>query len=165
MRDARAAAQLDVVGRDALDPSGHAEVDAEGLEVAPYPRAQRRRVGREELRPGLDEHDVQRLGGEAAVVARDDVSSELGEGTRHLDSRRTAADDHEGEEGRAGRGILEHDGPFEGPQHVVPERPRVLEVVEPEGGVARAGDAEVLRRSSRGHDEVGVGDAVAGRRW
>ena len=160
--DRLAARELDAIRRDPCDRGPGADLDAALEEIAARPLAQAGRERRQQLGSGLEEHEADRVGFDVPVVARYDVTPELGERARHLDARRAAADDDEREEGGARRRILGRLGLLEHPQDMVAEEARVLEIVEPQGRVARPRDAEVLGDSARCHDQVVVGEPVAG---
>ena len=119
------------------------------------------REDRQHARSGLDQDDARRARIDAAEIHGQRLARDLGDGARHLDAGRAAADDDEGQEaallGLIGRklGLLERE------QNAAPDARRVFDALEAgrelrplvvaEIGVRRAGrdDQIVIRQVDR----------------
>ena len=109
---------------------------------------------------GLDEHDSRPAHVEVMEVAGQHVE-ELDQCPRQFDTRRPAADDHEGEgalvdDFRLGR------RPLELSQHMSPQGDGVLDRLQRKSVLFHTGDAEPARLGAGGHDEVVVRQRRAG---
>ena len=89
------------------------------------------------------------------------AAGDLGQRAGELDAGRSAADDHEGEQPRLGRGVGFTLGGFEREQNLPPDLQRIVQRLETGRARGPFGVAEIGVRGAGRDDEVVVVDAPA----
>jgi len=150
------------VGGNAGHRASGAHLDAAGAQLLFRARRALRRIGREDARRSLDEHDPGLARVDRAEVADEDVAGDFGDRPGQLDARRSAAHDHEGEQLLALDGIGLTLGLLEREQDAAPDRERVFERLQAGGVLFPFVVAEVRMAGARREDQVVVGEGPVG---
>ncbi len=144
---------------DGVERGRDADVDAAPRELAGRVLAQAARDLREDRRRRVDEHPVLRGLAELRVVAHR-AANEVGHLGERLDARVAGSDEDEGEVAADLVGVGLGRRQVEAVQHVVAQRDRVGEVLEPEPVVGEARDRERPCDRARGDDQALVADLL-----
>src|SRR5204863_3518942 len=101
--------------------------DAEAFQLQLRLARQARRIGRQHAARALDQYDARAVRIDAAELAAQGVSRDLGEGAGKLDAGRAAAHDDEREPGEASCRIVLALRALEGGKHAAADLERILE--------------------------------------
>ena len=138
-----------------------AHLDAQAPQLLLGLRAQALGIGGQEPRPALEQHDRGLAGIDVAEVPAQRVPPDLGDGARHLDAGRAAADDDEGQVGMAADRVGFPLRVLEGEQHPAADLERVLQALEPRRERLPFIVAEVGVAGAGGDDEIVVAGSGA----
>jgi hypothetical protein len=155
-------AERHAAGVDAGDALAEPDRDAEPLELQACFLRQRRRVGRQHAVGAFDQHHPRSRRVHAPEFALERVARDLRERARELDAGRAAADDDEGEPGRALRRVGLALGALESGEHARADVERFVEGLQARREGRPGVVAEIVVDRAAGDDEVVVGNGAAG---